>query len=59
MIDMGNTTTNVMGDMVGTAIVAHSERMAIVAHPKVGTAAGDTTGGGATAGDDTTPEYTV
>lgn len=33
LVDMGNTTTNVMGDMVGTAIVAHSE---------VGTAAGDT-----------------
>lgn len=26
LIDMGNTTINVMGDMVGTAIVAHSER---------------------------------
>lgn len=26
LVDMGNTTTNVMGDMVGTAIVAHSER---------------------------------
>jgi Na+/H+-dicarboxylate symporter len=25
LIDMGNTTINVMGDMVGTAIVAHSE----------------------------------
>lgn len=25
LVDMGNTTTNVMGDMVGTAIVAHSE----------------------------------
>ncbi len=25
LIDMGNTTVNVMGDMVGTAIVAHSE----------------------------------
>ncbi len=26
LVDMGNTTINVMGDMVGTAIVAHSER---------------------------------
>jgi len=25
LVDMGNTTTNVMGDMVGTAIVSHSE----------------------------------
>lgn len=25
LIDMGNTTVNVMGDMIGTAIVAHSE----------------------------------
>ena len=25
LVDMGNTTTNVMGDMVGTSIVAHSE----------------------------------
>ena len=25
LIDMGNTTINCMGDMVGTAIVAHSE----------------------------------
>ncbi len=25
LVDMGNTTINVMGDMVGTAIVAHSE----------------------------------
>ena len=25
LIDMGNTTVNIMGDMVGTAIVAHSE----------------------------------
>ncbi|MGI9626445.1 MAG: cation:dicarboxylate symporter family transporter, partial [Longimicrobiales bacterium] len=25
LIDMGSTTTNVMGDMVGTAIVARSE----------------------------------
>lgn len=28
LIDMGNTTVNVMGDMVGTAIVAHSESTA-------------------------------
>lgn len=28
LIDMGSTTINVMGDMVGTAIVAHSERNA-------------------------------
>ena len=26
LVDMGNTTINVMGDMVGTAIVSHSER---------------------------------
>jgi Na+/H+-dicarboxylate symporter len=26
LVDMGNTTINVMGDMVGTSIVAHSER---------------------------------
>lgn len=26
LIDMGNTTINVMGDMVGTAIVSHSEQ---------------------------------
>jgi Na+/H+-dicarboxylate symporter len=26
LVDMGNTTVNVMGDMVGTSIVAHSER---------------------------------
>ena len=26
LIDMGSTTINVMGDMVGTAIVSHSER---------------------------------
>lgn len=26
LLDMGNTTVNIMGDMVGTAIVAHSER---------------------------------
>jgi Na+/H+-dicarboxylate symporter len=26
LIDMGSTTINCMGDMVGTAIVAHSER---------------------------------
>jgi len=26
LVDMGNTTINVMGDMVGTTIVAHSER---------------------------------
>lgn len=26
LVDMGNTTLNCMGDMVGTAIVAHSER---------------------------------
>jgi len=25
LVDMGNTTINVMGDMVGTAIVSHSE----------------------------------
>jgi Na+/H+-dicarboxylate symporter len=25
LVDMGNTTVNVMGDMVGTAVVAHSE----------------------------------
>jgi Na+/H+-dicarboxylate symporter len=25
LVDMGNTTVNVMGDMIGTAIVAHSE----------------------------------
>ena len=25
LIDMGNTTVNVMGDMIGTAVVAHSE----------------------------------
>ena len=26
LVDMGNTTVNVMGDMVGTSIVAHSEK---------------------------------
>jgi proton glutamate symport protein len=26
LVDMGNTTVNVMGDMVGTSIVSHSER---------------------------------
>ncbi len=26
LVDMGNTTVNVMGDMVGTCIVAHTER---------------------------------
>ena len=26
LVDMGNTTVNVMGDMVGTVLVAHSER---------------------------------
>ncbi len=26
LVDMGNTTTNVMGDMVGTAIVSYTER---------------------------------
>ena len=26
LIDMGSTTINVMGDMVGTSLVAHSER---------------------------------
>ncbi len=26
LVDMGNTTVNVMGDMVGTALVAHAER---------------------------------
>jgi Na+/H+-dicarboxylate symporter len=26
LVDMGNTTINVMGDMVGTVLVAHSER---------------------------------
>jgi Na+/H+-dicarboxylate symporter len=25
LVDMGNTTINVMGDMVGTSIVSHSE----------------------------------
>ena len=25
LVDMGNTTVNVMGDMIGTAVVAHSE----------------------------------
>lgn len=25
LVDVGNTTINVMGDMVGTALVAHSE----------------------------------
>ncbi len=25
LVDMGNTTINVMGDMVGTSLVAHSE----------------------------------
>jgi Na+/H+-dicarboxylate symporter len=33
LVDMGNTTVNVMGDMVGTALVAHSEsRRASEAH---------------------------
>jgi Na+/H+-dicarboxylate symporter len=25
LVDMGNTTINVMGDLVGTALIAHSE----------------------------------
>jgi Na+/H+-dicarboxylate symporter len=31
LIDMGSTTINVMGDMVGTSIVAHSEANNIAA----------------------------
>jgi Na+/H+-dicarboxylate symporter len=27
LIDMGNTTVNIMGDLVGTAVVAHTERV--------------------------------
>ncbi len=33
LIDMGSTTINVMGDMVGTAIVSHSERNRMEATP--------------------------
>jgi Na+/H+-dicarboxylate symporter len=30
LVDMGNTTVNVMGNMVGTILVAHSERRAFL-----------------------------
>ena len=32
LVDMGNTTVNVMGDMVGTSLVAHSESARIKEH---------------------------
>jgi Na+/H+-dicarboxylate symporter len=33
LVDMGNTTINVMGDMVGTAIVSHSEARGSAPNP--------------------------
>ena len=33
LVDMGNTTVNVMGDMVGTALVAHAERARVGGGP--------------------------